>query len=537
MEYVKSYIRVFGFIAFEGDSGARTWCIDFCLLPKCLTKKIQGSLHPRNSTKIGGSPFFQHRNHFGYIHSSDLKEKSATTWRFHPRYRKWLGSPPFISHETAICEGSHNPILRGLTNDHHGLLTTYPSVMGPDPPWPPRLVVVLLNFIAYLELAALDRRSRACWGIFNHWKKHVGFTGGFPAESCWNFVGTFSTFFWDGDGIHRKYERKSVEIPFSGCNSEGKNFWSWIDSRFGAPVAMILGKQLPSRRRAFCFRFKKVELNDEKLWGCWNNGEPIFVKMLICRLRCKVSFHHCYTLVPLIHLWMFYSKRFFSSYWWILVEVHQEILTFSKESMEVESPKSSSWIMAGCENPFLELWQEMFCFYIDLYMSNIWTFLEENTHAIQHSYSFFQSKLYQLLLNILLMEEIPNNHLENSQTLYSEYILGFQLPFPQLVSESRISGCHQQYCYQLIAAWGSEAGGSAPSWSLWVDTGEYLPEGSSGWLVRLPNWGNFRKWWYPQSPPQVLIIFSGKTHGFVGETQHFRKPPTISHTKRGCNLI
>ena len=34
---------------------------------------------------------------------------------YHPRYRKWLGSPPFISHETAIWKVSHNPILTGLT--------------------------------------------------------------------------------------------------------------------------------------------------------------------------------------------------------------------------------------------------------------------------------------------------------------------------------------------------------------------------------------------------------------------------------------
>ena len=27
---------------------------------------------------------------------------------------KWLGSPPYISHEKAICKGN-NPILRGLT--------------------------------------------------------------------------------------------------------------------------------------------------------------------------------------------------------------------------------------------------------------------------------------------------------------------------------------------------------------------------------------------------------------------------------------
>ena len=29
----------------------------------------------------------------------------------------------------------------------------------------------------------------------------------------------------------------------------------------------------------------------------------------------------------------------------------------------------------------------------------------------------------------------------------------------------------------------------------------------------------------PHFTPQVLIIFSGKTHGFVGETHHFRVHP------------
>jgi len=38
--------------------------------------------------------------------------------------------------------------------------------------------------------------------------------------------------------------------------------------------------------------------------------------------------------------------------------------------------------------------------------------------------------------------------------------------------------------------------------------------------------GCFLKWWEnPHFTPQVLIIFSRKTHGFVGETHHFRKPP------------
>jgi len=31
------------------------------------------------------------------------------------------------------------------------------------------------------------------------------------------------------------------------------------------------------------------------------------------------------------------------------------------------------------------------------------------------------------------------------------------------------------------------------------------------------------KWWYP--PKIKMIIFSRKTHGFVGETHHLRKPP------------
>ena len=42
-------------------------------------------------------------------------------------------------------------------------------------------------------------------------------------------------------------------------------------------------------------------------------------------------------------------------------------------------------------------------------------------------------------------------------------------------------------------------------------------------------YGCFLKWWYPHFTPQVLIIFSRKTHGFVGETHHFRKPPKKVH--------
>ena len=38
-------------------------------------------------------------------------------------------------------------------------------------------------------------------------------------------------------------------------------------------------------------------------------------------------------------------------------------------------------------------------------------------------------------------------------------------------------------------------------------------------------YGGFLKWWYPQSPPQVLILFSRKKPmGWLGNTHHFRKP-------------
>ena len=43
------------------------------------------------------------------------------------------------------------------------------------------------------------------------------------------------------------------------------------------------------------------------------------------------------------------------------------------------------------------------------------------------------------------------------------------------------------------------------------------------WQVK--GYGGFLKWWYPQSPHPKMIIFRRKTHGFVGETHHFRKPP------------
>ena len=38
----------------------------------------------------------------------DARMSQVVTWRITP-VSKWLGSPPFISHEKAICKGSHNP--------------------------------------------------------------------------------------------------------------------------------------------------------------------------------------------------------------------------------------------------------------------------------------------------------------------------------------------------------------------------------------------------------------------------------------------
>ena len=49
----------------------------------------------------------------------------------HPRYRKWLGSPPFITHEKAIWKGSHNPILRELTIT---MVIIHLSTSWDDPP-------------------------------------------------------------------------------------------------------------------------------------------------------------------------------------------------------------------------------------------------------------------------------------------------------------------------------------------------------------------------------------------------------------------
>ena len=52
-------------------------------------------------------------------------------------------------------------------------------------------------------------------------------------------------------------------------------------------------------------------------------------------------------------------------------------------------------------------------------------------------------------------------------------------------------------------------------------------------------YGCFLKWWYPISHPK-MIMFSRKTHGLVGETHHFRKPPykiyILEMAMCNCNL-
>ena len=50
----------------------------------------------------------------------------------HPSGCKWLGSPPFRSRLIAICKGSHNPILRGLTITIVTVLTIYKSLDAPS---------------------------------------------------------------------------------------------------------------------------------------------------------------------------------------------------------------------------------------------------------------------------------------------------------------------------------------------------------------------------------------------------------------------
>ena len=50
-------------------------------------------------------------------------------------------------------------------------------------------------------------------------------------------------------------------------------------------------------------------------------------------------------------------------------------------------------------------------------------------------------------------EEIPNNHRLDGAKTPSQKKGGFQLPFPQLVSWSQISGCHQQLPWGTSRKW------------------------------------------------------------------------------------
>ena len=50
-------------------------------------------------------------------------------------------------------------------------------------------------------------------------------------------------------------------------------------------------------------------------------------------------------------------------------------------------------------------------------------------------------------------------------------------------------------------------------------------------LIRIfvTAYGCFLKWWYPQSPPQVLIIFSRKTHDCWGNPAFIGNPQTYTY--------
>ena len=173
---------------------------------------------------------------------------------------------------------------------------------------------------------------------FQPLKKNVG-TRGFPSWVLLEFRGTFSTFFWDGDGTHLNMNEKVQRFLSQGVTQKVRIFDHGSIAGLARQLQWFWENSCPSRRRTFCFHFKKVELNDEKLWRCWNNGETIF--LLDANIDLDVKFR--FTIVSPFHHWFtsgcFFQEVFFSSYWWISVEVHQEILTFSKESMEVESPK------------------------------------------------------------------------------------------------------------------------------------------------------------------------------------------------------
>ena len=106
----------------------------------------------------------------------------------HLRYRKWLGSPPFISYEKAIWKGN-NPILTGLTNWDD------PPSMG-DHFWSTSQCVVFLirNDGIWMDLSIWRCRNMDEWmemcvffyhGIWVFWV--LGFTS-WSSLISWNQV-------------------------------------------------------------------------------------------------------------------------------------------------------------------------------------------------------------------------------------------------------------------------------------------------------------------------------------------------------------
>ena len=101
-------------------------CLGFQPSTVVLTTIAPTNLRPRGPRlhlwrqhgDVKGAPF-------GFLGAEKLVTTSGLIMLGGSRYRKWLGSPPFISHKKAIYKGSHNPTLGDLWSPW--LLTTYPS--------------------------------------------------------------------------------------------------------------------------------------------------------------------------------------------------------------------------------------------------------------------------------------------------------------------------------------------------------------------------------------------------------------------------
>ncbi len=93
---------------FHGENGSFQWGINKKRHQK-KTNKYQILWPPRFgcASKMMRDPSWS-------VGSPVTGPRVPSTWRIIP-VTKWLGSPPFISHEKAVWKGSHNPILRGLT--------------------------------------------------------------------------------------------------------------------------------------------------------------------------------------------------------------------------------------------------------------------------------------------------------------------------------------------------------------------------------------------------------------------------------------